>query len=329
MRTSWWHHQMETFSALLAICAGNSPVPGEFPARRPVTRSFDVFFDLRLNKHLSKQSGGWWFETLSRPLWRHRNVIYCCLLSVDLPISFGDVSLLAVNLMIASWPMRQPWRLWVNRWHESPEIGWYIYIYINLNINKAVCIFDKIYHIHHYRDVHVSLVGQAIFIDNSKKTNMSHLRFREGCRNIRWQFEADKQIISSFQRRLSLILFHVGCTPLLMTYFTEENHKICDRGEARGRLLLAKVVGCYIPCSIDLYGCIGYIHCRNGFSITFVLVCMGNKKYCYFHEIQFPKWRWCQIRRHNFLHQWLTPVKPSWECCPKMGLPGYNGWNDW
>ena len=43
---------METFSALLAICAGNSPVPGEFPAQRPVTRSFDLF-DLRLNKRLS------------------------------------------------------------------------------------------------------------------------------------------------------------------------------------------------------------------------------------------------------------------------------------
>ena len=47
---TWWRHQMETFSALLAICAGNSPVPGEFPTQRPVTRSFDVFFDLRLNK---------------------------------------------------------------------------------------------------------------------------------------------------------------------------------------------------------------------------------------------------------------------------------------
>ena len=43
---SWWRHQMETFSALLAICAGNSPVPGEFPAQRPVTRSFDVCFDI-------------------------------------------------------------------------------------------------------------------------------------------------------------------------------------------------------------------------------------------------------------------------------------------
>ena len=40
---------METFSVLLAICAGNSPVTGEFPAQMPVTRSFDVFFDLRLN----------------------------------------------------------------------------------------------------------------------------------------------------------------------------------------------------------------------------------------------------------------------------------------
>ena len=71
---SWWRHQMETFFALLAICAGNSPAPGEFPAQRPVTRSFDVFFDLHLNKRLSKQSWGWRFETLSRPLWRHRNV---------------------------------------------------------------------------------------------------------------------------------------------------------------------------------------------------------------------------------------------------------------
>ena len=42
---SWWRHHMETFSALLPICAGNSPVNGEFPAQRPVTRSFDVFFD--------------------------------------------------------------------------------------------------------------------------------------------------------------------------------------------------------------------------------------------------------------------------------------------
>ena len=53
---TWWRHQMETFSALLATCAGNSPVPGEFPTQRPVTQSFDVHFDLRPNKQLSKQS---------------------------------------------------------------------------------------------------------------------------------------------------------------------------------------------------------------------------------------------------------------------------------
>ena len=69
----WWRHQMETFSALLAICARNSPVSGEFPTQRPVTRGFDVFFDLRPNKRLSKQSWGWWSETLSSSLWRHRN----------------------------------------------------------------------------------------------------------------------------------------------------------------------------------------------------------------------------------------------------------------
>ena len=70
---TWWRHQMETFSASLAICARNSSVTGEFPAQRPVMRSFDVFFDLRLNKRLSKQWWGWWFETPSRPLWRHCN----------------------------------------------------------------------------------------------------------------------------------------------------------------------------------------------------------------------------------------------------------------
>ena len=81
-KISWWRHQMETFSALLAICAGNSPVPGEFPAQRPVTRSFAVFCDLRRNKRLSKQWWGWWFGTPSCPLWRHHDAvqmygIYC------------------------------------------------------------------------------------------------------------------------------------------------------------------------------------------------------------------------------------------------------------
>ena len=58
----WLRHQMETFSALLA-------------AQRPVTRSFDVFFDLGLNKRLSKQPWGWWFEMLSWSLWRQCNAM--------------------------------------------------------------------------------------------------------------------------------------------------------------------------------------------------------------------------------------------------------------
>ena len=71
---------METFPALLAICV-NSLVPGEFPTQRPMTRSFDVFFDLCLNKRLSKQSWGWWFETLSCPLWRQCGTCPSVLLS--------------------------------------------------------------------------------------------------------------------------------------------------------------------------------------------------------------------------------------------------------
>ena len=62
-------------SALLALCARNSPVTGESPSQRPVTRSLDVFFDLRLNKRLSKQSRRRLFETPLHSLWRHCNVI--------------------------------------------------------------------------------------------------------------------------------------------------------------------------------------------------------------------------------------------------------------
>ena len=62
-----------TFSTSLALCVVNSPVTGEFPSQKPVTRSFDVFFHLSLNKRLSKQLKRRWFETPSRSLWRHWN----------------------------------------------------------------------------------------------------------------------------------------------------------------------------------------------------------------------------------------------------------------
>ena len=64
------------FSALLPLYARNSRVTGEFPSQRPVTRSFDVFFDLRLNKRLSKQSRCWWCKTPSHLLWCHCNMMW-------------------------------------------------------------------------------------------------------------------------------------------------------------------------------------------------------------------------------------------------------------
>ena len=79
---SWWRHQMDTFSALLALFVGNYPATGEFPVQRSVTRSFDVFFELLLNKRWSKQSWGWWFETPSSSLWRHCNDIIALLCAV-------------------------------------------------------------------------------------------------------------------------------------------------------------------------------------------------------------------------------------------------------
>ena len=66
---TWWRHQMETFSRYWPFVRGIHRSPVNYPpTQRPVTRSFDVFFDLRLNKRFSKQSSGWWFETLTCPL---------------------------------------------------------------------------------------------------------------------------------------------------------------------------------------------------------------------------------------------------------------------
>ena len=110
----WWRHQIKIFSALLALCAGNSPVTGEFPAERPVTRGFYVFFVLRLDKRLSKQWWGWWYETVSRPLWRHSNVqIHPCGVS---------------PIMITSWHgnnFRHLWGEFAGRWWIPLIIGRY------------------------------------------------------------------------------------------------------------------------------------------------------------------------------------------------------------
>ena len=69
----WRRYRMETLSSLLALCAGKSPAIGKFASQRPVTWSFGVFFDLRLNQWLSKQLRCRWLETSSRSLWGYFN----------------------------------------------------------------------------------------------------------------------------------------------------------------------------------------------------------------------------------------------------------------
>ena len=70
---SRWRHQMETCSASLTLCKGNSPVTDEFPSQRPVTWSFGILFDLHQDKRLGKPSRRRWFETRLRSLWCHCN----------------------------------------------------------------------------------------------------------------------------------------------------------------------------------------------------------------------------------------------------------------
>ena len=62
---TWWHHQMEAFSVLLALCVRNPPITGGFPSESPMTRSFDVFFGVRLNKRLNKQLIHLWFQKVA------------------------------------------------------------------------------------------------------------------------------------------------------------------------------------------------------------------------------------------------------------------------
>ena len=163
---SWWHNQMETFSALLAICAGNSPVPGEFPAQRPVTRNFHVFFDPRLNKRLSKQSWGCWLESLSRPLWRHCNVyvglsLFCChfgLVAQQRWEQIGKFGLMVWTRFFSyfflegSLPVHRVWKTGVLLWHLGIQpvkllwIGWPI----SFTFLQAVCNVHRIRQVQSY-----------------------------------------------------------------------------------------------------------------------------------------------------------------------------------
>ena len=157
----WWRHQMETFSALLAICAGNSPVPGEFPTQRPVTWSFDVYFDLHPNKRLSKHSWGWWFETASCPLWHHHNAEwwdtwYCWIITNHNKLKLSRIRTFSFipnsNFLIYThWNLPKEeydvliwiWRLWLKkngyRKSRNAQVTWLAIMHI---FNKVGCWYS-------------------------------------------------------------------------------------------------------------------------------------------------------------------------------------------
>ena len=77
-QNAWWRHKMKTFSALLAICVGNSPVTDEFPHKGQWRGALMFSLICTWKKRLRKQSWGWWFETPSRSLWCHCNGLNRC-----------------------------------------------------------------------------------------------------------------------------------------------------------------------------------------------------------------------------------------------------------
>ena len=105
--------------------------PGEFPTQRPVARSFDVFFDLRLNKRLSKQSWGWW---LRRPLWRHRNELLCLDgmgISIDIFRNIGNIIIKKITACIQN----------LKLWHSQCMISrCRKFVHIDIT-NIHICIF--------------------------------------------------------------------------------------------------------------------------------------------------------------------------------------------
>ena len=92
---AWWRHQMETFSALLVICAGNSPASGELPAQRPVTRSFDVFFDLFLNNG--------WKNSREAGDWRRYSAHYDVIVMVYSPLIGGSTFTNTLGCRVFNW----------------------------------------------------------------------------------------------------------------------------------------------------------------------------------------------------------------------------------
>ena len=110
-RDTWWRHQMETFSALLALCAGNSPVPVNSP-HKGQWRGALMFFDLRPNKRFSKRPWGWWFETPSWSLWRQCNELHS-----NLTPFLWNISMKCTLFNV--WTRHIVWNFKRNRWNST------------------------------------------------------------------------------------------------------------------------------------------------------------------------------------------------------------------
>ena len=107
---------------IFSVTAGNSAVIGKFPVQRPMTRSVDVFVDLRLNKRLSKQSWGWWFEMPSRSLWRHRyDLGSMChyLYFPDLIVCAGVYSSLFIAVLPSRWDVWRIIPVWSQHYYKE------------------------------------------------------------------------------------------------------------------------------------------------------------------------------------------------------------------
>ena len=116
LHETWWRHQMEIFSAVLALCAGNSSVTGEFPSQRPVTRIFYVFFDLRMHKRLSKQLWSWWSETPMRSfVWRRTD---------DKPLSGPIIPCLLMYMRRSEFRQEDFWQFFSSRIECRPVPSW-------------------------------------------------------------------------------------------------------------------------------------------------------------------------------------------------------------
>ena len=123
---AWWRHQMKTFSVSLAFCVGNSPVTGEFPSQRPVMWSFDISFDLCINKWLSKNSRRRWFEMPLHELWCHCNgkllaevktYVVCCTYIVCCTCIMCCTLIILVNFL-ESTHNKHPWlTCWIKNMH--------------------------------------------------------------------------------------------------------------------------------------------------------------------------------------------------------------------